>query len=253
MPVPGDIVDVRILEDDRTVVDRVRARDFSLERRSVDGRRKTIAANVDLLVTVTALANPPPRLTTLDQLLAFAERADLEAVVLLTKPDLAPAREIEVLESLYRGLGYRTVTVNPKAGAGIDGLRAVIDGRRALLAGVSGVGKSTIFRALGGDSAVGEVSRHGLGRQTTSAARLYRMGEGFLIDSPGVSEFGLGKLDAEELAAGFREIGALQGTCRFADCGHVQEPGCAVLDALEAGRIAASRYASYRKILLEPS
>jgi ribosome biogenesis GTPase len=79
------------------------------------------------------------------------------------------------------------------------------------------------------------------------------MGDGFLIDSPGVSEFGLGKLDAEELAAGFREIGALHGTCRFADCTHIQEPGCAVLEALQAGRIGESRYASYRKILLEPS
>jgi ribosome biogenesis GTPase len=253
MPVPGDVVDVRILEDDRTVVDNVRPRVFSLERQSVDGRRKTIAANVDLLVTVTALANPPPRLTTLDQLLAFAERADLEALVLLTKPDLAGPAQIEALGTLYRGLGYRTVVCNPKAGVGIDELRAAIHGRRALLAGVSGVGKSTIFRALGGDSAVGEVSRRGLGRQTTSAARLYRMGDGFLIDSPGVSEFGLGKLDAEELAAGFREIGALHGTCRFADCTHIQEPGCAVLEALQAGRIGESRYASYRKILLEPS
>ena len=253
MPVPGDVVDVRILEDERTVVDNVRPREFSLERQSVDGRRKTIAANVDLLVTVTALANPPPRLTTLDQLLAFAERADLEALVLLTKPDLAGPTQIEALATLYRGLGYRTVVCNPKAGVGIDELRAAIHGRRALLAGVSGVGKSTIFRALGGDSAVGEVSRHGLGRQTTSAARLYRMDDGFLIDSPGVSEFGLGKLDAGELAAGFREIGALHGTCRFADCTHIQEPGCAVLDALQAGRIGESRYASYRKILLEPS
>ena len=163
MPVPGDVVHVRILEDGQALVERIEPRGFTLERRSAAGRAKTMAANVDLLVTVTALANPPPRLVTLDQLLAFAELEEIAAAVVLTKPDLGDAVQMAELVDLYRGLGYPTIAINPKAGENVDALRGLIGGRRALLVGNSGVGKSTIFRALGGETAVGEVSRHGLG------------------------------------------------------------------------------------------
>jgi ribosome biogenesis GTPase len=122
--------------------------------------------------------------------------------------------------------------------------------RRALLVGNSGVGKSTIFRALGGESVVGEVSRQGLGRQTTTSARLYRTPNGFLIDSPGVNEFGLGDVEAGRLAHSFREMRPLVAACRFTDCTHSQEPDCAIKGAAAAGRIAQSRYESYCRILL---
>jgi ribosome biogenesis GTPase / thiamine phosphate phosphatase len=253
MPVPGDVVFVQILEDGRTLVERIEPRAFTLERRSVDGRTKTMAANIDLLVTVTALADPPPRLVTLDQLLAFAEVEGIAAGIVLTKPDLgAPVKTAE-LTALYAGLQYPTVCVNPKKGENVDVLRDLLRGRRAMLVGNSGVGKSTIFRALGGDTPIGEVSRHGLGRQTTSAGRLYRIGTGFLIDSPGINEFGLGEIDALSLTQAFREMPELAARCRFTDCTHLQEPDCAVQAAAADGRIAATRYASYRRILLEPS
>ncbi len=251
MPVPGDIVFVRLLEDEKTVVDRVEPRSFTLERRTVDGRAKTMAANVDTLVTVTALADPAPRTITLDQLLAFSELEDIEAMVVLTKPDLASRTVTSTLRDLYGGLGYTTVVVNPKAGTRIPDLRRALAGRHALLCGNSGVGKSSIFRALGGEASVGDVSRHGLGRQTTTAARLYRLPSGFLIDSPGVNEFGLGRIEAGELVQGFREMREPAMTCRFKDCTHLREPGCGVKAAVADGRIAASRYASYERILLE--
>lgn len=253
MPVPGDVVQVRILEDGQTVVERIEPRSFTLERRSVAGRSKTMAANVDLLVTVTALANPPPRLVTLDQLLVFAEIESIAAAVVLTKPDLSEPEETDSLLALYRRLGYPTVAVNPKTGENVDALRTIIRDRRALLVGNSGVGKSTIFRALGGESTVGDVSRHGLGRQTTSAGRLYRMGQGFLIDSPGINEFGLGAIAAHTLMEAFPEMRDRVADCRFTDCTHLQEPSCAVQAAVTAGGIAPSRYASYRKMLLEPT
>lgn len=253
MPVPGDVVDVRILEDGQAVVDRIAPRAFTLERRSAGGRSKTMAANVDLLVTVTALANPPPRLVTLDQLLAFAEIENIRAAVVFTKPDLGDAAQTESLMHVYRSLEYPTIGVNPKLGENVDALRELIAGHHAMLAGNSGVGKSTIFQALGGESAIGDVSRHGLGRQTTTAGRLYRMGNGFLIDSPGINEFGLGTIDPQVLAGAFREMGEAALRCRFADCTHLQEPDCAVQGEVADGRIAASRYSSYRKILLEPS
>jgi ribosome biogenesis GTPase len=253
MPVPGDIVHVRMLEDGQTVVERLEPRGFTLERRSAVGRTKTMAANVDLLVTVTALAKPPPRLVTLDQLLAFAEVESVAAAVVFTKPDLGDAVQTAELMALYHRLGYPTICVNPKSGENLDAFRALIRDRRAMLVGNSGVGKSSIFRALGGDAPVGDVSRHGLGRQTTSTGRLYRIGTGFLIDSPGISEFGLGAIDAQTLAQAFCEMRDPALRCRFADCTHLQEPGCAVQAASALGQIGPSRYTSYRKILLEPS
>ncbi len=253
MPVPGDVVQVRMLEGGGTVVECIEPRGFTLERRSAVGRTKTMAANVDLLVTVTALADPPPRLVTLDQLLAFAELEGVAAAVVLTKPDLGDPELTPGLSALYRRLEYPTVCVNPKTGENLEAFRELIRDRNAMLVGNSGVGKSTIFRALGGDTPVGAVSRHGLGRQTTSAGRLYRLHAGFLIDSPGINEFGLGAIDAPTLTPAFREMPALAARCRFRDCTHIQEPDCAVQDAVAGGRVAASRYASYRKMLLEPS
>lgn len=249
MLAPGDRVDVRLLEDGRALVERVHPRSFTLERRTAAGRAKTMAANVDTLVTVTALADPPPRLTTLDQLLAFAELEGIAVLTVFTKPDLAGASVSEQLSRLYESLGYSTLVVNPKAGVNIEELRGALDGRHALLSGVSGVGKSSIFRALGGDAVVGDLSRHGLGRQTTTAARLYRMHGGFLIDSPGVAEFGLGAIEPAELVEGFREMREPARTCRFTDCSHLREPDCGVQQAVAEGRVAASRYASYRRIL----
>ena len=252
MLAPGDRVFVRLLEDGRALVDAVQPRTFTLQRRTFEGRSKVMAANVDTLVTVTALADPPPRLATLDQLLVFAEFERIDAMVVLTKPDLAPEGLAGELSALYGSLGYPVLVLNPKAGENVERLREALSRRHALLCGVSGVGKSSIFRALGGQAIVGEVSRHGLGRQTTTASRLYRMPDGFLIDSPGVAEFGLGAVTAAELADGFGEMRELTGRCRFSDCRHLQEPDCAVRTAVAEGRIARSRYESYRRILGAP-
>jgi ribosome biogenesis GTPase len=249
MPVPGDVVFVQILEDGKTVIQLLEARRNELTRRTAEGRSKTMAANVDTLATVTALADPAPRLITLDQLLAFAELESIDAIVLLTKPDLAPASTPEAIAATYERIGYRTVVVNPKTGLHVETLRETIAGCHALLCGISGVGKSSIFRALGGEASVGAVSRHGMGRQTTTTARLYRLGDGFLIDSPGVNEFGLGDITPAELVQGFREMREPATACRFTDCTHLREPGCGVQAAVAAGTIAASRYASYRAIL----
>lgn len=207
-----------------------------------------MAANVDAIAVVTSLAHPAPRLPTLDQLLAFCELQQVVGLTVFTKPDLSGPELAERLSELYGGLGYETIVVNPRHGVNVSALRAALAGRRALLAGNSGVGKSTIFRALGGDAVTGEVSRYGVGRQTTTAARLFRMDDGFLIDSPGIAAFGLGAIAPSDLAHAFREMREPSRHCRFTDCTHLGEPGCAVRAAVEAGIIAESRFASYERI-----
>jgi ribosome biogenesis GTPase len=248
MPAPGDLVDARTMAEDRVVVDAVLPRSFALERRTGGGRVKTMAANIDTIAVVAALVNPPLHLAMVDRLIAFAIQHEVEPLLLLTKADLAGEEAAERIAALYRAVGVPVLILQPKAGRGIDGLRELLAPRHALLVGNSGVGKSSIFRALGGIAVVGDLSRFGLGRQTTTSARLVRLGDGFLIDSPGIGEFELDPMPATELAWLFAEMREPATRCRFADCRHLSEPDCAVRRAAEEGRIAASRYASYREI-----
>jgi ribosome biogenesis GTPase / thiamine phosphate phosphatase len=245
----GDLVEVRPLQDGTVVVDRVCVRTFELERRTAKGRRKTMAANVDTLAIVAAMTDPPIRLSMIDQLIAFAELQNRRALVLLTKIDLSDGEESARILDLYRSLGYRALALQPKRGEGITVLREALGDAHALLVGQSGVGKSSIFRAFGGATEIGEVSRHGRGRQTTTAARLLRLGSGFLIDSPGVGAFELGDVPAADLTRAFVEFEPLAPGCRFRDCAHLTEPGCAIRQAAADGRLASSRYESYRLIL----
>ena len=218
------------------------------------GRSKTMAANVDLLVTVTALANPPPRLVTLDQLLAFAEVEDVAAAVVFTKPDLDDAARRASCASSIGGSSIRRSSSIPKPARTSMRCASLIRGRRALLAGNSGVGKSTIFRALGGESVVGDVSRHGLGRQTTPSGGSTGWATASSSTAPASTNSAWAPSTRRRLTHGVsRDARVRRWRCRFADCTHIQEPDCAVQAGVAGGAIAASRYASYRKILLEPT
>jgi ribosome biogenesis GTPase / thiamine phosphate phosphatase len=249
MPVPGDLVDARVIAEDRVVVDSVLPRGFALVRRTGGGRSKTMAANVDTIAVVAALVDPPLHLAMIDRLVAFAIQHEVDPLLLLTKADLAGEAAAERIAATYRAVGVPVLILQPKAGRGIDGLRELLAGRHALLVGNSGVGKSSIFRALGGIGVVGDLSRFGRGRQTTTSARLVRMGDGFLIDSPGIGEFSLDPMPAPELGWLFAEMREPATRCRFADCRHLTEPGCAVRQAVADGRIAPSRYDSYAEIV----
>jgi ribosome biogenesis GTPase len=254
MLVPGDLVRATALDDERVVIDGREPRSFSLQRTTAGGRTKTMAANIDGIAIVAAFARPPLHPAMIDELLAFAEIHAIEASAIFTKADLTSDRDAVARAcALYAGLGYPVYAVNPKTGDGVAAVGAALAGKRTLLIGQSGVGKSSLFRALGGDADVGEVSKIGRGKQTTTTGRLHRFPQGFLIDSPGVGEFELRELTAAEIARGFVEFGPLLGTCRFSDCVHRSEPGCAVRDAVARGAIASSRYESYVTILERPA
>lgn len=249
--VPGDLVRALPLDEDdeRVTIEGLEPRDFVLERKLSDGRTKTMAANIDALVLVAAFDRPPIHLPMVDELLAFAELHEIAAVAIFTKPDLIAPQAAETIRAPYAALGYETHVANPKLGEGIRSLRDSLERRRALLIGQSGVGKSSLYKALGGENLIGDVSKIGRGRQTTTAARLHRFANGFLIDSPGFSEFELQDLSPAEVAHGFVEFRPLAGKCKFTDCTHRMEPACVVRAAAQAGTIAASRYGSYLAIL----
>jgi ribosome biogenesis GTPase len=248
---PGDVVRIRALEDERVIVEGVDPRSFALVRTTQGGRTKTMAANVETLAITVALVDPPPSLPMIDGLIAFAVQHGVGAALFLTKADLAGREPADALAAIYQPLGVPTLVVQPRSGEGIDELRAFLTGRHALLVGNSGVGKSSIFRALGGVGAIGDLSRFGRGRQTTTSARLFQSADGgFLIDSPGIGEFTLDPLPAIALAQLFVEMREPATRCRFDDCRHLAEPDCAVREAVELGTIARSRYASYRELAL---
>ena len=249
--VPGDLVRATPLDDERVLIDRREPRTFTLERMTQGGRTKTMAANIDGITIVAALARPVLHVAMLDELIAFAEIHGIEARLIFTKADLASEAGVDStsVRELYANLGYPAFIANPKTGAGIEPVARALDGRHTLLIGQSGVGKSSLFRALGGIADVGDVSKTGRGKQTTTSGKLHRFADGFLIDSPGVGEFALSGCSDAQIALGFVEFASFLGSCRFADCRHRLEPGCAVRAAVAAGRIAPSRYESYAAIV----
>ena len=205
-------------------------------------------ANMDLLVLVISTTDPTPNVRVLDQLLVIAAKAEMQPVLVFTKGDL---KEDPELMTLYRQAGYAVFSVNSLLGEGVEPLRAFLAGKTALMLGNSGVGKSTLLNALmpGLDLATGETSKKlGRGRHTTRCVTMYPFEGGFLADTPGFSTVDLlqyGLDDEEQLADAFLEFLPHLGNCRFADCAHIKEPGCAICAAVEAGEIAPSRHESY--------
>ncbi len=215
--------------------------------------QQVIAANVDQLLIVSAWREPAIWLELIDRYLITAQRNQLPAVICLNKVDLAQDEaEVQAALQPYRDLGYAIVLTSALTGQGLDELRTILHQRTTVLAGLSGVGKSSLLAALlpGLQVRIGEVSESsGDGRHTTSQATLIRLGStGAIIDTPGIREFGLAGLQRRELAQFFPEIAELSTGCRFKNCAHLAEPGCAVRQAEASGHLAASRYHSYRKI-----
>ncbi|MBN1834798.1 MAG: ribosome small subunit-dependent GTPase A [Spirochaetales bacterium] len=213
---------------------------------------QAIAANADLLVGVSSFQSPPFRPRFLDRLLVSAEASKLEPLIVVNKSDLPsePAAEKRLAE--YRRIGYRVLRCSARTGAGVGQLKEALRGRVAVFFGQSGVGKSSILNRIapGLSLPVGEVSqKHNRGSHTTSFARMFRLEGGLtVIDTPGIRELEIADVEPEELPFLFREFAELAPRCLYTGCQHLDEPGCAVRQAVEAGSIHHDRYESYLRI-----
>jgi ribosome biogenesis GTPase len=211
---------------------------------------KVLVANMDQVVIVAATCQPKMRVGLIDRFLIIAERGQMKTLLAVNKIDISEPPE-EAMEHV-RSLGVEIFPVSATRGDGLDELRAALAGRRSVLAGASGVGKSTLVNALvpGANAATREVrAKDERGRHRTTSADVYELpGGGALVDTPGLRELSI-RLDAAELTWYFPEFQALAGKCRFSDCTHTHEPDCAVQAAVETGEILPRRYESYLRIL----
>lgn len=245
-PAVGDEVRFQIgTEEDNTLVTEI------LPRKNVFIR--PFVANVDCFVVVTAAKKPAPVLATIDRFLVMAEKAGMDIVFAINKCDLKGRQD--QLRAIYEHL-YPTVCLGEGMDDGLEELKKLIKGKKAALAGASGVGKSTILNRLHADELMetGSISRKSQrGKHTTRHSELFELDDAgtMIFDTPGFTSFDILEADAEELQFLYPEIGAYAGKCKYDNCRHLAEPECAVKQALEEGKIDPSRYRSYREQMEE--
>ncbi|MDE7304895.1 MAG: ribosome small subunit-dependent GTPase A [Alistipes sp.] len=212
-----------------------------------------IAANIDQALLMATLRQPETAPEFVDRFLVTCEAYKVPAVIILSKADLQEPEALAAFRAVYEAIGYRVLAVSPRTGEGMKEVEELLRGRTTLISGNSGVGKSTLVRAIDPtlDIRTGEISEsHGKGRHTTTFSTMYALaGGGQVIDTPGIKGFGLIDIDDGELWHYFPEMMRIGRDCRFYNCTHTHEPGCAVTQAVVQGEISPMRYESYLKML----
>lgn len=255
--VAGDVVTLELHAQGPATIQERAPRRGVLARREVGAQRaQPLAANVDQVIVVVAAADPAPNPRLLDRLLVIAEANSLPPVIVVNKAELEP-EGVQRLRQRYAHAGYQVLATSAKTGEGVEALRELLRDRASVLTGPSGAGKSTLLNAIqpGFNLRTGEISAYwSTGRHTTTAAELLPLDVGgYVVDTPGLREAGTWGIDPEELAACFPEFRPHLDRCRFDNCRHRSEPGCAVRAAAEAGTIDPDRLESYAKIYEEVS
>ncbi|MDF7679972.1 small ribosomal subunit biogenesis GTPase RsgA [Enterobacteriaceae bacterium ESL0689] len=243
--------------DVKGIVEAVHPRSSELTRPDFYDGVKPIAANINQIVIVSAIV-PELSLNMIDRYLVACETLHIEPLIVCNKVDLLDEEDLTFVSqqmAIYRNIGYRVLMVSSRIADTLSSLEQALTGRISIFAGQSGVGKSSLLNVLLGlqedQILTNQVSDNsGLGQHTTTAARLYHFPHGGdVIDSPGVREFGLWHLNAEQITQGFVEFDDYTGQCRYRDCKHGSDPGCALREAVENGDIAESRFENYHRIL----
>ena len=251
----GDEVALEVHADATAVINGVLPRRSVLSRRMPGRARgaRGVAANVDQVVVVGAAREPKWIPELMDRFLVVAEANDIPAVLVINKCDLEPTGDN--LAAPYSAAGYQVLRTSAQRGEGLDLLRECLMRRTSLFTGPTGVGKSSLLNALqpGLSLRTGAVSeRKKVGRHTTVGAEMHPFGDsGYLVDTPGLRDVGTWGLDPSDVAGAFPDIARFGAECRFDNCRHGKEPGCAVIQAAERGDLATSRLESYRKLLSE--
>ena len=238
---------------DYVIADILPRRNYVIRRASnLSKESHIIAANVDQALLMASLRSPETPTEFVDRFLVTCEAYKVPVTILLSKLDLQDAETVAEFRAVYEGAGYRVLEVSVREGRGVEEVRELLAGRTTLVSGNSGVGKSTLIQAIDPslDIRTGEISEsHHKGRHTTTFSTMYPLaGGGAVIDTPGIKGFGLIDIDEAELWHYFPEMMRVAPACRFYNCTHTHEPGCAVTEAVKAGEIAWPRYESYLKI-----
>lgn len=254
----GDVVDVAIKDGASYIVGIEPRRNYIIRRASnLSKESQILAANVDQALLIVTLKEPITNTTFIDRFLATAEAYNVSATIVINKVDLLcdeyEQEYLDGVQTLYETVGYKVIKMNALEGEGLDELREILQGKTTLLSGNSGVGKSSIINLVlpGLNLKTGNVSEtHHTGMHTTTFSEMFELPEGgCVIDTPGVKGFGTIDFDKSEVAHYFKEIFKMSADCRYNNCTHTHEPGCAVLEAVENHYISRSRYQSYLSIL----
>ena len=257
----GDRVDFKLeTKSDQVtgVIENIHDRKNYIIRKSVKLSKQThiIASNIDVVFLLITLNNPPTFTAFIDRFLVTAEAYGIKAVLLFNKIDAyndEELLEVKYLAALYREIGYECISISAKTAKNVDKVKAIMQGKISMFSGHSGVGKSTLINTIepGLSLRTAEISdQHQQGQHTTTFAEMFDLGfDAKIIDTPGIKGFGVVDIDKEELGDYFPEFFRLKPQCKFNNCMHVNEPKCAVKDALEKGEVAWSRYRSYLQIL----
>ncbi|MGX2968967.1 small ribosomal subunit biogenesis GTPase RsgA [Ursidibacter arcticus] len=257
--VVGDVVSWRLgneqLQGISGVIEAIYPRKNELSRPDYYDGIKVMAANIDQIIIVSAVL-PQLSLNIIDRYLVICENANIPVLIVLNKIDLLDVKarqEVEKQLAIYQKIGYQTLCLSADSGENMATLDAYLAQGTSIFVGQSGVGKSSLINRLlpevnAQTGAVSDIS--GLGQHTTTASRLYHLQQGGnLIDSPGIREFGLWHLEPEQITQGYREFQSVLGTCKFRDCKHKDDPGCAVREAVESGKIDSVRFENYHRLI----